>query len=797
MITQNSAQQSPLQDDENFNFKEILFKYLRYWKFFLISISLAFSIAFIINKFTPPVYKIESKFLIKEESNAMNLFDLSAMGGNEILPKGQKMANETIVLKSRAVAEDVLNLLHFDVEYYNEGYFINSEIYKNCPIIAEIDWSHPQLINGLIKISWRNHQSYQVEFLDKEYQKFVPEEELNMVVEKPILAKNNFSFGEWTQLPFAKFRVNVKDHQNSGAILIKFRGKEDLIMQYTGEDLQITPSDKISSILLFSLQTKQPQKGRDYLNMLMNVFLENELNKKNASDINTIGFIDSQISGISDSLNVTENKLENFRSSHGTYNITTEGSTIFEKLSELEKSLSEEKYKKEYYQHLQNYLVREEYSGIVVPSGLGIDDPVLNRLIGDLIAMQSDKSKFLATQTEDSPTVIEVNRKIKDLNASIKEVLKNVDRNTNLLIDDLEKRISKIERQFGRLPQTEQDLLNIKRRYALNENLYTFLLQRRAESAISLASNAPSNKIIEHAILNFIPLQLKPLLNYFLAMLLGLIFPMAVIFSIDFFAVKIMNIKEVEQKLKVPIIGFIGQNKKYPQLVVLNHPRTGLTESFRTLRTNINFVLTKEKQVTIMVTSTIAGEGKTFCAMNLASIYSISGKKTILVGCDLRKAFKFEDFNIPNTDGLSTFLSGQVSGTMPLIQKTDYANLHVLVAGPIPPNPSELIISDRFEQMIKNLKELYEVIILDSPPIGLTNEALYLTRVADFSIFVLRQNYSKKSFVNEVNILKERKGINNLYVVVNDIEKKYLNHDGYGYGYYAEDDNPNRIENLF
>lgn len=793
ITSENIVQYNQPEEDDSFDFKEVIVRYAKFWPFFLTSISIALLVAFIVNQHTPPVYKIESKFLIQENGNAINLFDFGEFGENGILPKGQKIANETIILKSRTVAHDVLDQLPFDVEYYEPGIFINSEIYEQTPIKAEVDWTHTQLTNGFIKVTWYSNESYTLEFLDSEYQKVIPGKERMLVATKPELKNNKFSFNDWIELDDLKFRINFIGPDKIGSLILKFRDRESLLRQYTGENLQIFPADKVSSILLFSLSTNQPQKGRDYLNLLMQVFLDNELDEKNSIARNTISFIDSQLSGISDSLSYTENKLEKFRSSNKTYDISTEGSTIFEKLSELEKSLAEEKFKREYYQNLQDYLVREDYSEIIVPSGLGIDDPFLNKLIVDLMALQSEKSRFLATQTENSPTVIEVTKKIKDQNTSIKEALKNVNNNSSLLIQDLEKRIAKIESQFGKLPQTEQDLLNIKRKYSLNESIYTFLLQRRAESAISLASNRPSNKIIEPAVLNFIPMRLRPILNYFLAMLLGFVVPVAIVFGIDLFSVKIKEIKEAEKLLRVSLLSYIGRNKNYPTLVVLNEPRAGITEAFRALRTNINFILPKDKKGIIAVTSTIAGEGKTFCAMNLASVYSIGGKKTILVGCDMHKRFKLDAFKISNTVGLSTYLSSQIDDIQSLIQTTEYKNLDVLVPGPIPPNPAELLINERFEQLIGELKHQYDIIILDTSPIGLTNETLYLTSISDLTIFILRQDYSDKSCIEYLNSLKEKKGIKNIYAVINDVDEKHLNYHGYGYGYYAEDKKKSKI----
>ena len=314
-------------------------------------------------------------------------------------------------------------------------------------------------------------------------------------------------------------------------------------------------------------------------------------------------------------------------------------------------------------------------------------------------------------------------------------------------------------------------------------------MQRRAEAAISLASNMASNKIIEPALANFIPMRLRPLLNYILAILVGLIFPVVVITFRESFSVKVKEVAEIEKMLTVPVVGSIGQNKKYPPLVVLSHPRAGITEAFRALRTNLDFIFHKDSQVTVMITSTIAGEGKSFCAMNLGSVYSMCGKKTIIVECDMHKPFNCTGFELNNTEGLSNFLSGQVHQVQDIIQQTEHPNLHVLVPGPIPPNPAELLINNRFKQLMQELKQRYDVIILDSSPLGLTNETLYLTRVADLTIYMLRQNYSDKSFCQYINSLKEKKGIKKLYVVVNDIEDKYLNYQGNGYGYYDDDSN--------
>lgn len=775
------------EEPDDFNVKEVFMKYLKHWPLITGCIVAALGLAYLANQFTPPRYLIESKFLIKEEESILNIFDAGELTTNGVLPKGQKVANETILMKSRAIASQALQQLNFDVEYYQKGTFIYTELYNKIPIKLEADWNHMQYTNGLIKVTWSNNRTFQLDYIDDQYTQIIPGEEKSFTVGKPELSKKTFAFNEWVELPFTRFRIQSVTRENQGTLYVNLRDRESLLKQYTGDNFQVASADKLSSIISLALETTQPQKGRDYLNALMRVFLDRELEEKNSIARNTINFIDTQLLGISDSLSESQIRLQNFRSQNRTNDLSLETNTIYEELARLEQERAEEIFKKNYYESLQAYMVREEYTDLVVPSGIGIDDPVLNKLISDLLSLQADKSRLLASQTESSPMVQEVNRKIKSQNASIKEVLSNVLRNADLVITDLQKRISKIEAQFGKLPQTEQQLVNIKRSYSLNENIYTFLIQRRAEAAILLASNKPSNKISEPPVLTFEPMKLKPLLNYFLALMLGFLLPVGGIFIHDLFSVKIKDVKEIEQRLKVPFLGSIGQNKHESPLVVFDQPRSSITESFRALRTNVNFLFPKDKPVTIMVTSSVAGEGKTFCAANLASVYSIGNKKTILVECDLHKAFKFKDLKVDNAHGLSTYLSEQNNDLSAIIQSTENDNFDVLAPGPIPPNPAELLISDRFERMLTELKQTYDVIILDTSPLGITNETLYLTRIADITIYVLRQHLSEKTYIDDINELRLKKGIKNIYVILNDVHEKYLRYRGYGYGYYAED----------
>lgn len=775
-----------LVDDSGFELRAIFNKLLQKWLIIVISVIVFLIIGFVYTKTSVPLYRVEGMFFIKEKENPLAFFGSPSI----IASSSMGLQNETIILKSKPVALEVLKKLDFQVEYYREGSFVDSEIYLSTPVVLEVDWKKPQTIDGFLKIEWGNNTEYTITYIDEQYNKLLPDGSKVLMEIKPEPIKHQFN----EVLTNNELSINVLkvSSDESGSIMIKLRDLNSIASRYANS-LKIEPVERGASIMLMSVTSPNLQKGEVYLNTLMQTFLDMELDQKNQSASKTVNFIDTQVKGAADSLRYFENQLEDFRSSNKIYNLSTESSSVYERLIEYENQLSEERFKKRYYQDLKVYLANESYQDVIVPSGIGIEDPFLNGLIENLLELQSDKSRMLASQTEASPAVKEVNRKISDLNLSLRENLNNVDSNSQSLITDLERRIKEIEKSFASLPETEQNLIRIQREFSLTENIYNYLMERRAEAAISKASNEANNKIVEPA-RGGVQISPTPVKNYLIAFLLGLFFPIAFVVVRELFRTKIDDVQYLVNKLKIPMLGTVLKNKKSDSnLVVFDHKKSGISESFRSLRANLKFILPKDKQITFLVTSTISGEGKTFCAMNLAAAYSLTGKKTVLVGCDMRKPKIFENFDLNNSVGLSTFLSGQEKDFEKIVSQTKYANLDVIVAGPTPPNPAELLFDARFEQLLTSLKKSYDVVVLDTPPVGLVSETLDLLTMVDCSLFVFRQNYSQRTFIDAVNGLKTNKGIKNIFGIFNGVEdsKKvaygYGYSYGYGYGYYDDD----------
>ncbi|MFD2201857.1 GumC family protein [Shivajiella indica] len=777
--TNTNLPQQPFQEEDDLHqIKDIVRRYLRNWYWVGFSLAVFLIGAFLINRWTPRVYRSSSQFFIKQEEAGLNLFNQGYFGYNSELD----VTNQMIILKSRPIAELALKKLNFDVEYHYEGYVTKAEYYPTAPILAEVDWKHPQLVNGEIQIQWTDKNQFSIGFPDEKYGLTQANNPGITNINRPVLEKSQFAFGEWIETPFMRIKISLTSGENEGRILVKLRDKQGLINQYAGS-VDIVTVDKFSSILQLSINTNLASKGVDYLNALMEAYLENELDQKNRTATNTINFIDEQLSGLSDSLSFIENRLESFRSANRIYDISSEGTSVFRNLADLDRELAQEKMKREYYRNLQSYLVKEDYNEIIVPSGLGIDDPILNNLIKNLLELQNQKASLMTTQKEASPAVREVNRKLEDLNNSIRELLVNVDENAAFLIRDLERRIGQIDLEFSKLPAKEQNLLRIQRDYSFSEGIYTFLAQKRAEAAISKAANTPNNKIIEFAQAGGV-ITPKPMRNYALALSLGMLIPLLFVLAKVYLSDKVKDIKELEKKSKVPVLASVAFRKLYNELVVFNDKNSGITEAFRSLRANMNFVLPKDQSSVILLTSNTSGEGKTFCSINLASVYSLSGKKTLLIGTDLRKPKIAKDFDFKNDKGLSNYLSGQETDWKKLVKATTYEHLDVLLSGPIPPNPSELIGNGKMEALIQELKHIYDVVILDTPPIGMVSETLEMFPLADVAFFVVRYDYTLKSGIDHINQLKTNQKLKQAYIIFNAVDEKEMQYNyGYGYGY--------------
>ncbi len=532
-----------------------------------------------------------------------------------------------------------------------------------------------------------------------------------------------------------------------------------------------------------------------FLNKLVSNYISNDLEYKKSSSLNTVLFIKNEINSIEDSLSLIEIELQDYKNSHQIPDLNLKTQNIYQKLSELETELSTYKYQDKYYSYLGDYIVNgNSLDRIVAPSTYGITNSSLSELIKQLVNIQLEKNVLIEGGQYNNPSISDFNLQLVQLSKNIKEVISNSRHSNKIIINDLNARISIEESSLNSLPIEQRELLKIERIQKTSEKLYMFLLQKKSEAEITSSSITSNIQHLEPSSF-FVKPPLFPNASqwYSIALLIGVLFPLLLLLLLDLINDKIRSRIDLERISKIDIIGVIGRNHSGNALLSKLNPKSSIAEGFRSLRSNLNYKDKEDKDKIYLVTSSVSGEGKTFIASNLAFVFANSGKKTLLLGADLRRPKLYEGFNVDNSIGLSTVLDG--SSSVDEVISNVEENLDIIIAGPLPSNPSDVFLSDKFEELISTLKNKYDKIIIDTAPIGLVADAYMIMKHTDVNMYVVRQNYTNKDVLRFVNDLEKNNRIENLYLVLNDVSSgsgvygygKYSYGYGYGYGSYTKD----------
>jgi tyrosine-protein kinase Etk/Wzc len=763
---------------EDFNLRSLLFPYISRWYWFIAVLGVFLAVAYFFNTYFPAQYRVNLKLIVdKEQDN-----QIGRIFPGSTLSLYKEKSNELEILRSFNLNTEALERLNVNVSYFENGIFFKEQIYGNLPVVIEADWKHPQLTNGLIKLEVLDGDEFT---LDIEESWIAPNPFLIFNPNDPgekisLKSKVNFNktyrFGEWVNGPNFKFRV-VNSFSLAGDILYFKLVDTPSLTANVISNLSVSKSSENTSILEISLITPIRRFGEEYLNTLADLFIQKQLEEKNFSSEKTITFIEAQLLSISDSLSYVEDNLQEYRSDNLIFNLSQEGNLIFQNLMTLENQKTELNFNYRFYKELKEHLQKNDLASLAIPSVSGLSDPLLNSLINTLIELESDRVKLSAIYSEATPSVQEIKRKFESTKKALLDNINFTLQTMESKIREINTGISKLESQISLLPETERKLMVMQRKFNINENIYLFLLQKRAEAQITKAANSPSSSVLDKAkFVEIVYPQTKR--NYYLAFFLGLVIPASLIFLKNSLNDKIVNPKELKQKLSFPFLGSIGRSDGEDDHVVLNESSSSVTESFRSLRADMSYINPGKNSFSILFTSTVSGEGKSFMALNFATLYAITGMKTILVGLDLRRPKIYKYFPVKNDLGISNFLSQDLK-IESCIKSTHVENLSVLLSGPIPPNPGELLLRPKFTELMNYLKANYEVIIMDCPPIGLVSETRELFKFSDVNLYVFRQDYSEKNNIELANLLLEKEKTAKIYGVLNDVHL----FDGYGYGY--------------
>ena len=555
---------------------------------------------------------------------------------------------------------------------------------------------------------------------------------------------------------------------------------------YAGS-LLITPTSKATSVVTVSLKNSNTQRGKDYIDKLLEMYNINANNDKNEVAQRTGEFIDERIDIISKELGSTERDLENFKRSAGITDLTSEAQIALTGNAEYEKKRVENQTQINLVMDLKKYLQGSEYE--VLPANVGLQDAGVAGAIDRYNEMVAERKRLLRTSTESNPAIVNLTTSIRAMRSNIQTTLDATLKGLEITKADLIREASRYSRRISDAPTQERQFVSIARQQEIKSGLYLMLLQKREENAIVLAAIANNAKIIDEAQADSTPISPKRMTIYLAALVFGIGIPVGVIYLIGLTKFKIEGRADVEKLTSLPVVGDIPlADEKMGAIAVFENQNNLMSETFRNVRTNLQFMLENGKNV-ILVTSTVSGEGKSFISANLAISLSLLGKKVVIVGLDIRKPGLNKVFNLPKKEyGITQFLTNSTVNLMDLVHHSDInKNLYILPGGTVPPNPTELLARDGLEKAVEILRKNFDYVILDTAPVGMVTDTLLIGRVADLSVYVCRADYTRKTEFTLINELAENNKLPNLCIVINglDLQKKKYGYY-YGYGKYGK-----------
>lgn len=767
-------------DEQSVDIKQLIYICLSHWYLFLIGVIIALAIGFVVNRYKPNVYQTSGTVIIKDHGGV----DPTALMTN-LNSKSQNVENEMAILRSYTLTERTIKKMNLEVTYLEKGRVATVELYKSSPFDVEFDRSVPQAVGIVYEVSSLGDDTMVLhgtaDYLSK--YDFVLCQSLGSTVQK-VDFTCKCKQGEWIDNGYNRIRIVLNDRykaetDNNRRLFFRLNSYPNLVKQMS--KFSVSSTSKQSSVASVVMHGNNPRKIVEFTNMLMTEYVNSGLEKKNMVSENTIQFIDNELAGIQESLSSAESELKDFRTQNDLMNLDMQASQIYSTLRALEKEKAEMTVNVKIYKRLQDYIKEQidDPENLAAPSTMGINDPLLNRLVTELVTLSQTKATQLLTQTEQHPQIVKLDEQIVTTKKTLLETINNLVINAQMSLDEIDKRIAKTVSETKMLPEKQQQLINYQRNFNFNDDTYKYLMQRRAEAQILKASNTPDNEILDEARLErTIKISPRTSMNYLIALILGLLIPALYLFLKDFFNVSINDRKDVEKLTNFPIIGQVAMANGKDPLVVVNSPKSPIAESFRSIRTNVEFLTQGKEKSTILVTGDMQSIGKTFNSINVASIYALYGKKTVLLGFDMRKPKLFKEFGLNNNIGLSSFLSNRESFDNIIQNTSAIPSLDVITSGPIPPNPAELIASEKCKELFDLLKERYDYIIIDTPPVGLVTDAFLLMKFSDVNLFIVRQGVTNKNIFGSIIKDLEKRNLN-ISIVINGIQ---TNKGGYGYG---------------
>lgn len=774
-------------EQSSFNFQKLYTIFILNWKWFVLSIIICLGCSYLYLRYKSPVYATSAKLLIKDDSNNKSASAKDAISGMVdfgIISSNYGVDNEIEILNTRTLAAEAVRDLKLYTSYWKKGRVKNVILYKNQPINVDVDAAHLEKLNAPISISIERDENKYI--VKGKYYVSVDETTVEgpFKFEKTLAGIPATIMTKAGTLFFTSGKTRMKDGDVMKVVIVS---PMMMAAQYSSA-LSLEQTSKTSTTLNMQLNDKNIQRGIDYLRQLVICYNRQANEDKNEIAIRTEAFVNDRLEKINSELNSTEGQLENYKKRNRLVELKVDAKESVTNLSSYEQKLNEAATQISLINSLIQFAERPGNKYQVLPSNIGLRDEASISLINDYNKVALERNRLLRTASESSPVVEELTSQLKDMNSSIRMALSQAKRNLEIQRNAVASQYGQYNQEVSRTPEQERILTQIGRQQEVKSGLYLMLLQKREENSISLAATADKGKLVE--LPQYVG-KVSPKTNIILllGLILGIAIPSLVLYLLQFFRYRIEGHDDVEALTDIPIIADVAvandAAKTRADIVVHENENNQMEEIFRSMRTNLQFMMKPEDKV-IMFTSSTSGEGKTFNAANLAISFALLGKKVVLVGLDIRKPRLAELFEIDNHHTGITKLLVKDDPTWNDVQKEILPseinkNLDLLMAGPIPPNPGEIVTRPSLEKVLNLLKENYDYILVDTAPVGLVTDTLQIGKLVDATVFMCRADYTPKAAFNAINMFKAEKKLKNMAIVINGIDmskKKY----GYYYG---------------
>ena len=753
--------------------KDFIYKYLPYLPLLILSVVFFVTIAYIKVRYTTQIFKVQSSLLIQNENQNG--------GGSGTGTKDQQfealfltqdalnLSNEIELLKSTPVLQRVVKDLGLQTSYYARGNVRGSLIYPMYPFTMDL----------ITKVDTTKGFSFQIHVLSGN--RFTVDE-----------GKDISHFGDTLSMGDARFKLVL----NPAVNIFMFPSRQfeiDWLPEYFAAiglqgAMKVMQTNEQATILTLNFTGENPALGRDVLNNLMAVYDTLQVEDKNRIAANTLKFINDRIYELKDTIHDVEGVLTNFMVTNKVFDMENQSKNYLDKMGEATKMREEQEVKIEIVNHLLEYMSDKKNIHELVPTNLGIEEPALTQLIFEYNQVTLQRDKNVKTSTEVNPMIVSMDETLDKLRGQIVQALINVRTAYTIAVHKLEQSEGLVNSHVNALPGKSLSLLNIERKQKIFEDLYSLLLQKRLEISLSSASTISNSRVIEPAMAGYEPVSPDKKSIYTLYLLLGILLPTGFVVLRELLQDKVNGKADVEKYTTAPILGEIGHSEGKQTLVVTQNSRRLISEQFRIVRTNLQYMISKVDKPVIMITSSFGGEGKSFVSTNMGAVMALSGKRTVIMEFDIRKPKIVSGLDLKRKMGITNYIIGKASFSELLIKVSGVDDLYVIPCGPIPPNPSEILLDKKLDELMSEVLDNFDCVIMDTAPIGLVSDAITLNRFSNCTLYITRQGYTFKKQLGLVEDLYVNKKLPNLCVLINDVKAEGGYYGGYyggGYGYYG------------